>query len=86
MITIHRSGENKGIQLALIQTDLSEELSGCTTFERRLTSSQLLKPNPSHLHKLSWWTGGEQYVARSPGDLQAEDVQKLNVLTKFMGS
>jgi hypothetical protein len=26
---------------------------------------------------------GEQYVARSPGDLQAEDVQKVNVLTKI---
>jgi hypothetical protein len=29
---------------------------------------------------------GEQYVARNPGDLQAEDVQKVNVLKKFMGS
>jgi hypothetical protein len=62
MITIHRSGENKGIQLAPVQTDLSEELSGCTIFEQRLTSNQLLKPNPSHLHKLSWWTGGSSML------------------------
>ncbi len=78
MITIHRSGENKGIQLALVQTDLSEELSGCTTFERRLTSNQLLKPNPSHLHKLSWWTGGSSMLQ------ETQVICKLKMFKRWM--